>query len=81
MSNKRKLLFVVAEFWQGGAQRHAFEIYKAVNKEIFNITILSLRDLESSTDWKDFYYERYKNQETPVYFLQSGKSKTELHYS
>lgn len=75
MSNKRKLLFVVAEFWQGGAQRHAFEIYKAVNKEIFNITILSLRDLESSTDWKDFYYERYKNQETPVYFYNQVNQK------
>lgn len=75
MSNKRKLLFVVSEFWQGGAQRHAYEIYKAVNKEIFDITILSLRDLGSSTEWKDYYYKHYVHQGTPVYFYNQVNQK------
>lgn len=75
MSNKTKLLFVVAEFWQGGAQRYAYEIYKAVNKETFDITILSLRDLNSSTEWKDFYYEYYIHQGTPVYFFNRVNPK------
>lgn len=75
MSNKRKLLFVVSEFWQGGAQRHAYEIYKAVNKEIFDITILSLRDLVSSTEWKDYYYKHYVHQGTPVYFYNQVNQK------
>lgn len=68
MVNKIKLLFVVSEFWQGGAQRYMYEIEKTIDKVNFDITILSLRDLGSNSDWNDFYYEHYKNQGTKVYF-------------
>jgi glycosyltransferase involved in cell wall biosynthesis len=69
MKDKVKVLFVVSEFWQGGAQRYIYEIEKNIDKNRFDITILSLRDLGSNMNWDDFYYEHYQQQGTPVYFF------------
>jgi hypothetical protein len=69
MKDKVKVLFIVSEFWQGGAQRYIYEIEKNIDKNRFDITILSLRDLGSNMNWDDFYYEHYQQQGTPVYFF------------
>jgi len=68
MENKTKILFITSEFWQGGAQRHLFEIERAINKVCFETTILSLRDLGSNVSWKDHYYSQYEKKGTEIYF-------------
>lgn len=69
MANKVKILFITSEFWQGGAQRHLYEIERAIDKEKFETTILSLRDLQSNANWKDHYYTLYEKFGTPIYFF------------
>lgn len=69
MGEKIKVLFIAAEFWQGGAQRHLYEINKAISKIKFQTSILSLRNLNSSQEWEDYYYTRHLDLGTEIFFL------------
>ncbi|ATL43859.1 hypothetical protein OZ664_14150 [Elizabethkingia sp. HX WHF] len=56
--SKIKVLFVVAGFYRAGAERFAYEIDKALDKEKFELTIFCLeRQNKMSPLWKDRYYE------------------------
>lgn len=56
--SKIKILFVVAGFYRAGAERFAYEIDKALDKEKFELTIFCLeRQNKMSPLWKDRYYE------------------------
>lgn len=55
---KIKILFVVAGFYRAGAERFAYEIDKALDKEKFELSILSLEGKrEISKLWNVRYYE------------------------
>lgn len=55
---KIKILFVVADFYQAGAQRFAFEIDSALDKNKFEIEILCLEEIgKMNKDWSSRYYE------------------------
>lgn len=56
---KLDILFVVSEFWQAGTQRFTYEVASTINRQLFNLTILSLRPLESNKNWADYYYEKH----------------------
>lgn len=70
MADKIKVLFVVTEFWQGGAQRHLFEIDKALSKDKFQTSVLSLRNLNTSQIWEDYYYSKHIELGTEIFFLE-----------
>lgn len=69
MKNNRKILFITSEFWQGGAQRHLFEIDKVLSNIKYCKTILSLRDLQSDIRWSDYYYAKHIELGTEINFL------------
>jgi glycosyltransferase involved in cell wall biosynthesis len=74
MADKIKILFVTTEFWQGGAQRYLFEIDKALSKDKFLTSILSLRDLNTSQIWDDHYYSKHQEIGTIIFFLKKINS-------
>jgi len=69
MENKTKVLFVVSEFYQSGANRNAYEIDQAINKDLIQLDILSWHPLNNSSVWEDFYYQKHKDLGTEIYFL------------
>lgn len=78
----RKVLFVVAGLNRAGAERFAFEIDAALNKNKFNLSILCLEQKsQNHKNWKERYYEK-KHQDlgTKISFLDPflEKQKTYL---
>lgn len=69
MKDKINVLFVTSEFWQGGAQRHLFEIDKALSKDKFQTSVLSLLNLNTSESWDDHYYTKHLELGTEMFFL------------
>lgn len=56
--NKKKILFVVEDFYNAGAERFTYEVNRALNKEEFKIDILCLaRKKVISSLWGERYYE------------------------
>ena len=61
---KTKVLFIVSEFYQSGTARFTYEIDCALNKELFETSILSLNPLNNSDQWQDYYNFLHKHKET-----------------
>jgi len=56
---KKNILFVVGGLHRAGAERFAYEIDRALNKEKFKTTIFCLEfENEISGNWKERYYEK-----------------------
>lgn len=56
--NRKKLLFIVEDLYRAGAQRFAYEIDSALDKEKYQITILCLEKKNNiNTLWGHRYYE------------------------
>ena len=56
--SKIKILFVVAGFYRAGAERFAYEIDSALDKNIFDMSILSLEEENAQSKlWDNKYYE------------------------
>ena len=54
---KTKILFVVAGFYRAGAERFAYEIDRALDKNKFELTILSLeQEKKGAKLWNVRYY-------------------------
>lgn len=66
-----KILFITTEFWNAGAERYLFEIDASISKDLFNTSILSLRDLKSDTSKDDYYYNKHVELGTQIYFLNT----------
>lgn len=66
--DKKKVLFFVTEFWQAGTQRFTYEVDRAIDKNKFEITILSFRNLNTVSDKPDFYYKKHLELGTKVFF-------------
>ncbi len=82
---KTKALFVVSDFYHGGAQREMYEIDCALNKANLEVAILCLYGLDSSNHFSDFFYEKHIKLETRIVFLQdliksTRKSKYKKYY-
>ncbi|MCB9257631.1 MAG: hypothetical protein H6579_10905 [Chitinophagales bacterium] len=67
---KVDILFVVSEFWQAGTQRFTYEVASTINRQLFNITILSLRPLGSNENWADYYYEKHLSLGDKIVFFE-----------
>ena len=68
--NKLNILFIVSEFYQAGTERFTYELDKALNREKFNISILSLLPLNNNLYFTDYYFEQHKALGTNIFFLQ-----------
>lgn len=73
---KIKLLFVVADFFQGGAERYAYEIDRAINKEKFEITILCLGiEKNANPKWNRFYDQEHLGLGTKIHYIDKFHNK------
>jgi hypothetical protein len=71
MQDKKKILFIVAEFWQAGGERQTFEIINNLINENIDIEILSLRALNSDKSKDDYYYQKYIDLKIKIHFLDN----------
>ncbi|MBS1593554.1 MAG: glycosyltransferase [Bacteroidetes bacterium] len=69
MKGKVRVLFVVSEFYQAGAQRFTYELDKSINKDFFDLDMLSLLPLGHNPEWEDYYFNRHVELGTKVFFL------------
>jgi glycosyltransferase involved in cell wall biosynthesis len=53
---KKKILWVVYDFYQAGGQRYVYEICKALNKEKFEIDFLKIAPVAHDKNWDTEYY-------------------------
>lgn len=66
---KSKILFIVSDFYHGGAQREMFELDNVIDKNKVEVNILCLSNLKSSKDFSDFFYQKHLDLNTQIYFL------------
>jgi glycosyltransferase involved in cell wall biosynthesis len=69
MNSPVKVLFIVMDFYQAGAQRFVYEVHSALNRKKFDVHILSFRDLNASKQYSDFYYSKHEKIGTKIYFV------------
>ena len=67
---KRTILFIVSDFYHGGAQREMYELDKVIDKEKVELDILCLSELNKSNSFPDYFYEKYKALKTNIIFLK-----------
>ncbi|MHA2283476.1 MAG: hypothetical protein ACXAC5_21760 [Promethearchaeota archaeon] len=58
MRKKIRLIFVIFQFDQGGSERYLYELCKALNKDKFEIEILTKKNIKHT----DYYYFKLKRQ-------------------
>ncbi len=68
MENRSKILFIVSDFYQSGANRYAYEIDKSIDKSNIDLHILSWHQLNNSDIWDDYYYSKHQSLGTPIFF-------------
>lgn len=68
MKNIPKILFIVSDFYQSGANRYAYEIDKSIDKTKIDLHILSWHPLNNSEIWDDYYYPYHQALGTPIFF-------------
>ncbi len=66
---KTQLLFFVTEFWQAGTQRFTYELHSAIDKDKYDITILSYHPLGFMPSREDYYYSKHLALGATVLFL------------
>ncbi len=80
MPAKIKILLIVSEFWQAGGERQTYEIINAINKDKFNIVILCDLPLKHDPTKHDFYFDKYIEQNIPIYFMDQFKWNEKRSY-
>ncbi len=68
MESRTKILFIVSEFYQSGANRYTYEIDKSIDKNKIDLQILSWHPLNNSEIWDDHYYYKHQVLGTPIFF-------------
>ncbi|MCV9927448.1 hypothetical protein OIU83_07280 [Flavobacterium sp. LS1R49] len=68
--SKKKILFIVSDFYHNGAQREMYEFDSALNKDKFELTILSLVELNTRLDLRDYFYEKHLCLGTKILLLK-----------
>lgn len=71
--HKHTILFVVGAFHQAGAERFAYEIDAALNKDKFKVSILCLeKKSQISNKWKDrFFEQKHLDLGTNIHYIDS----------
>lgn len=80
MGDKIKVLFVVMDFYQAGAQRFMYEVDSALDKTKFEVHILSNWSLNVSKDFSDYYYKKHIELGSRIYFLKDILGKDPLNF-
>ncbi|PWB18336.1 glycosyltransferase family 1 protein [Flavobacterium sp. HTF] len=73
--NKKKILFVVSDFYHNGAQREMYEFDYALDKTKFEVTILCLIGLNTRPDLPDYFYEKHLELGSRILFLKDFITK------
>lgn len=78
---KINILFIVGAFHKAGAERFAYEIDQALNKEKFNVSILCLQpEKYESPKWAGRYYDaKHKEIGTEIRYIDSFIEKQKLN--
>lgn len=74
--SKKEILFIVTNFHHNGAQREMYEFDLALDKNKFQVTILSLLELNTRIDLPDYFYHRHLNLGTKIIFFNDIIKKT-----
>lgn len=70
-TKKKKILWVVYDFYQAGGQRYVYEICKALNKEKFEIDFLKVAPFGYDKNWeKEYYYQPSLDLGCTIYLLE-----------
>lgn len=70
--NKIKLLFVVKDFYQAGAQRYMYEIDSVIDKSKYDITILCLhKQSKIDSKWHPYYLDKHIALGSNVVFIDT----------
>lgn len=77
---RKKILFIVYNFYQAGSQRHMYEIARALDKSRYQIDFLKFDPLKDDNGWKEHYYKPTLQEGCKVYLLDDFKVKTVRKY-
>lgn len=73
---KKKILFVVGDFFQAGAERYAYEIDRALNKEKFEVTILCRNTKEIVNHaWNRYYDKKHEQLGSNIIYMDAYVNK------
>lgn len=74
--SKKKILFVVVDFFKGGAERFAYEIDKVLDKNKFEVSIYCLGlEKENNNNWKRYYDNKHKELNTEIIYSDIFRRK------
>lgn len=62
-NQKIKILFITNHLFQGGAERYIFEVFRALDKDKFEVGLL----VPHQVDEKHYYYSRLRELGLPIY--------------
>ena len=69
-NKKKKILWVVYDFYQAGGQRYVYEICKALNKDKYQVDLLKVAEDGYDNSWeKEFYYQPTLDMGCNIYSL------------
>ncbi len=66
---KNKVLFIVSDFYHGGAQREMYELDSTIDKTNTDITILCKSNLKKSPYFSDYFYKKHLALKTNIVFF------------
>jgi glycosyltransferase involved in cell wall biosynthesis len=75
VANKKKILFLVSEFWQAGGERQAFEFNRTLDKTKFQVDVFCLLPLEYDRTKDDFYFDKHIDLGSTIFFWDNYKVK------
>jgi glycosyltransferase involved in cell wall biosynthesis len=74
--DKIKIIFVVAEFFKGGAERLAYEIDCALDKNKYDISILCIASkTNKNIQWQRYYDQKHLALGTQIYYIDGFVTK------
>jgi len=72
---KIKLLFVTKTFYQAGAERFLYELDSAIDRKVFDVSVMVMESLNKSKRWKDYYYHKHLELGDKIFFYDELKGK------
>jgi len=81
MSKKKKILFIVSDFYHNGAQREMYEFDRALDKNKFEVSIVSLTELNTRLDLPDYFYQKHIDLGTKILFVNDIISKSKKSFT
>jgi len=70
--SKIKLLFVVKDFYQAGAQRYIYEVDSVIDRSKYDITILCLhKQSKIDSKWHPYYLDKHRALGSNIVFIDT----------